>query len=114
MVSMLTVDFRSGNGTCLTQLTVFGDGELSSLNENGRYEYELDSPLYSLKETPRVISHSRILHDKERGLIEPGNYVGLLKLELLDKTGAKAAETYVDVRAFLRPINLLFAFIRGH
>ena len=99
MVSMLTVDFRSGNGTRLTQLKVFGDGELSSLNENGRYEYELDSPLYSLKEVSGVLSHSRISHNNERGVIEPGNYVGLLKLELLDKTGAKAAETYVDVRS---------------
>jgi hypothetical protein len=99
MSKPLTVDFRSGNGTRLTQLKVFGDGELSSLNENGRYEYELDSPLYSLKEVSGVLSHSRISHNNERGLIEPGNYVGLLKLQLLDKTGAKAAETYVDVRS---------------
>jgi hypothetical protein len=72
MVSMLTVDFLSGSGARLTQLTVFGDGDLSSLKENGRYEYELDSPLYSLREIPGVLSHSRISHDNERGLIEPG------------------------------------------
>jgi predicted component of viral defense system (DUF524 family) len=99
MSNPLTVDFLSGNGARLTQLTVFGDGEVSSLKENGRYEYELDSPLYSLKEVSGVLSHSRISHDNERGVIEPGNYVGLLKLELRDKTGVKAAETYVEVHS---------------
>jgi predicted component of viral defense system (DUF524 family) len=72
---------------------------VSFLEENGRYEYELDSPAYSLKEVPRVISHSRISHDNERGLIEPGNYVGLLKLQLCDRTGGKVAETYVEVQS---------------
>ncbi|MCU0858696.1 MAG: DUF2357 domain-containing protein [Pontiellaceae bacterium] len=72
---------------------------VSFLNENGRYEYELDSPLYSLKEVSGVLSHSRISHDNERGVIEPGNYVGLLKLELRDKTGVKVSETYVDVQS---------------
>jgi hypothetical protein len=99
MSKPLTVDFLAGNGTRLTQLTVFGDGEVSSLKETGRYEYELDSPLYSLKEISGVLSHSRISHDNERGVIEPGNYVGLLKLELRDKTGVKAAETYVEVHS---------------
>lgn len=93
----LTVDFLSSTDARLTQLTVFGDGEQSSLKESGRYEYELDSPLYSLKEISGILSHSRISHDNERGLIEPGNYVGLLKLELHDKTGTKVAEMYVDV-----------------
>ena len=51
---------------------------VSSLDENGRYEYELLSPLYSLADVNGVVSRSRIRHDNERGLIEPGNYVGLL------------------------------------
>jgi Domain of unknown function (DUF2357) len=73
---------------------------VSFLEENGRYEYELDSPQYSLKEISGVLSHSRISHDNERGVIEPGNYVGLLKLELFDKTtDSKVSETYVNGRS---------------
>jgi predicted component of viral defense system (DUF524 family) len=70
------------------------------LEENGRYEYELDSTAYSLNEVPGIITHSRISHAKEQGLIEPGNYVGLLKVELRDKsTEKKADETYLEVRS---------------
>ncbi len=100
MSNPLTVDFLSKGGAALAQLTIFGDGELASLHENGRYEYELDSPDYRLKEKSGIIRRSRIDHDKERGSIEPGNYVGLLKLELLDKeTGDAVAETHIDVRS---------------
>jgi predicted component of viral defense system (DUF524 family) len=76
-------------------------GELTSfLEESGRYEYELFSSGYSIGEIQGVLSHSRISQDFERGLIEPGNYVGLLKLELLEKkAGKKTAETYIDVRS---------------
>jgi predicted component of viral defense system (DUF524 family) len=100
MSESFRVDFVSGDGSRLAGLTVFGDGELSALQEGKRYEYELDSSRYSLKEVSGVLTHSRIKHDRERGLVEPGNYVGLLKLELLEKTkGAKVAEQYVDVRS---------------
>jgi len=73
--------------------------QVSFFEENGRYEDELNQAGYSLRKVDGIISHSRISHDNERGVIEPGNYVGLLKLQLLDKTGAKIAETYVDVRS---------------
>ncbi|VGO16868.1 hypothetical protein PDESU_05460 [Pontiella desulfatans] len=71
-----------------------------SLTENGRYEYELDSASYSVKEIAGVLSHSRIAHDSERGLIEPGNYVGLLKLELEEQaTGETVSGMHIDVRS---------------
>jgi predicted component of viral defense system (DUF524 family) len=88
-----------GTSVGLKVVSVRTGEQVSFFEENGRYEYELNSPLYSLKEISGVLSHSRILHNTERGLIEPGNYVGLLKLELRDKTGVKAAETYVDVQS---------------
>jgi predicted component of viral defense system (DUF524 family) len=88
-----------GTSVGLKAVSVRTGEQVSFFEENGRYEYELNSPLYSLKEISGVLSHSRILHNTERGLIEPGNYVGLLKLELRDKTGVKAAETYVDVQS---------------
>ena len=70
------------------------------LKETERYEYELDSPGYSLKKFSRVLSHSRIGHTFERGLIEPGNYVGLLRLELEDKAnGETVSKIHVDVRS---------------
>jgi len=53
---------------------------------------------YSLREKDGVITRSRIQHDNERGLIETGNYVGLLKLELCDKSsGDKNEEVFVNV-----------------
>jgi len=98
MSNTLTVYFVSDTQQPLATLTVFGDGDLLSLQENGRYEYELASPEYSLRKVPSVISHSRISHDNERGLIEPGNYVGLLKLELLDKSNDETvSKVYVEV-----------------
>jgi len=81
-------------------LSIFGAESGGALFENGRYEYELDSPGFSLREVPGVIRHSRILQACERGTIEPGNYVGLLKLVLVEKgSGAAVAETHVDVRS---------------
>lgn len=93
-------EFPSGCGRAMAYLTVLGDGEVSALKEGARYEYELDPGGYSLREVPGVLSHSRIGHGNERGRIEPGNYVGLLKLELLDKTtGTKVSELYLDVQS---------------
>ncbi len=98
MSKTLTVEFLSDNGRPLSTLTIFGDRELASLQENGRYEYELDSPQFSLNENGRIIAHSRIERANERGTIEPGNYVGLLKLELLDKmTREIVSKEYVEV-----------------
>ncbi|MDZ8118199.1 DUF2357 domain-containing protein [Pontiella agarivorans] len=100
MSSELSINFKSGSREPLARMTVFGEAGITSLTENGRYEYELDSPRFSLKEVPRVITHSRIHHDNERGRIEPGNYVGLLKLELLDKeTGVTVSTTHIDIRS---------------
>jgi predicted component of viral defense system (DUF524 family) len=100
MPDHLTVKFKVAGETCLPGVTVFGDGALSALQEGGRYEYELDSCRFSLREVSGVVLHSRIEHENERGRIETGNYVGLLKLELLDKaTGAKVSESYLDVRS---------------
>jgi len=85
------------DGLCIR---IFGDTSQNALLENGRYEYELSSPEFSLREVPGVIRHSRILQACERGTIEPGNYVGLLKLALVEKgSGTAVAETHVDVRS---------------
>jgi len=75
MGNELTVDFLSESGAVLASLAILGDGEMDSLHESGRYEYELDSLDYRLKEKSGIIRRSRIDHDRERGSIEPGNYV---------------------------------------
>ncbi|VGO22090.1 DUF2357 domain-containing protein [Pontiella sulfatireligans] len=73
---------------------------VSELEENGRYEYEVLSCDFELKEKNGIIRRSRIADASDRGSIEPGNYVGLLKLELLDKqTGAAVSTTHIDVRS---------------
>ena len=84
-----TVNFLSESNVKLAELTIFGDENISELKENGHYEYELDSCKYSLKEKSRVIKRSRISDGNERGFIDPGNYVGLLNLELIDKATEK-------------------------
>ncbi len=95
---LLKVNALCGSGSGGHAIRIYGELEQGALFENGRYEYELDSPDFSLQEIPGVIRHSRIQQDGERGLIEPGNYVGLLKLTLLERsTGVKVAETHVDV-----------------
>ncbi|MCC5845911.1 MAG: DUF2357 domain-containing protein [Verrucomicrobia bacterium] len=100
MSNEVMVGFCSESGSALARLTFYGEFGAEALEENGRYEYELDSPGFSLREVPGVIRHSRILQACERGTIEPGNYVGLLKLALVEKgSGAAVAETHVDVRS---------------
>lgn len=80
--------------------TARADAPCIFLEESRRYEYKLDSDAYSLKEIPGIITHSSLMHANEEGLIEPGNYVGLLKLELSDKsTEAKVDEIYLEVRS---------------
>jgi predicted component of viral defense system (DUF524 family) len=70
------------------------------LQENGRYEYEVLSVGHALKEKNGTVRRSRLADGFDRGSIEPGNYVGLLKLELLDrKTGETVAATHIDVRS---------------
>lgn len=79
---------------------IYGDAVLEGLRENGRYEYELTAPGFSLKEQAGVIRPSRIRQDCERGTIEPGNYVGLLRLELVDtRSGETVGSTHVEVRS---------------
>ncbi|MGA0334372.1 MAG: DUF2357 domain-containing protein, partial [Kiritimatiellia bacterium] len=80
-------------------MRLYSASDEHALLENGRYEYELSSPDFSLMEVSGVIRHSRIRQDCERGTLEPGNYVGLLKLTLLDRSGNKAGETHVEVRS---------------
>ncbi|MEX2607926.1 MAG: DUF2357 domain-containing protein [Kiritimatiellia bacterium] len=100
MTEELGIPFLSGTGIVLAQAAIFGDPVRDGLEENGRYEYELSSPDYSLKEQPGVIRHSRIQQDCERGSIEPGNYVGLLKLVLVDReSGEEVAVSWVEVRS---------------
>lgn len=67
------------------------------LSEGKRYEYNLLDNDYSLKEKPRVISRSRTTTSS--GLIEPGNYVGLLKLTLVNKEEKEVSSTYIDVKS---------------
>ena len=76
-------------------------GDLTlSLDEGSRYEYQLNSQDYILKKKPGVVTGSRIEEDRERGLIETGNFVGLLRLELLAKTtDEKLSEAYIEVRS---------------
>lgn len=69
------------------------------LEENGRYEYEVLSTDYKLKEKKGIIRPNRLADTKARGTIEPGNYVGLLKLELLDRDDQRIASTHLDVRS---------------
>ena len=88
-----------GTAVGLKVVSALDGNPVSSLEENGRYEYELDRSLFALQEVRGIITPSQIRPQDEadRGLIEPGSYVGLLKLVLLDQTRAKVAETYIDV-----------------
>lgn len=100
MNDTLEVEFHSNSGELLTRMSVFGDAGEVSMSENGRYEYELASSLFSLRQVPGIVARSRIRQDRERGSIEPGNYVGLLKLDLLDKvTEGSVASAFVEVRS---------------
>lgn len=75
-------------------------GELvSSLEENGRYEYEVISSSYTLEEKPGIIRRSQFADGNDRGSIEPGNYVGLLKLSLLERGSENKLSKYIDVRS---------------
>lgn len=70
------------------------------LQENGRYEYTLDSEKYTLKDIPGVLSHSKIKDKHDRGLIEPGNYVGTLRLVLLDRqSNGIVSDALVPIRS---------------
>ncbi|WDE97533.1 DUF2357 domain-containing protein [Lentisphaera profundi] len=75
---------------------VFDDSQALQLIEGRRYEYELPKS-YRLKPQSGVIRPSR--STTNRGLIEPGIFVGLLKLTLLDKSGVELALTHVDVQS---------------
>ena len=67
------------------------------LSEGKRYEYNLLDNDYSLKEKSRVISRSRTTTSS--GLIEPRNYVGLLKLTLVNKEEKEVSSAYIDVKS---------------
>lgn len=96
----LLVNRFTGSGIRGAAVRIFGETDREGLRENGRYEYELSSPDYSLREQPGVIRHSRIQQDCERGSIEPGNYVGLLKLVLVHReSGEEVAVSWVEVRS---------------
>ena len=96
MDEIIIVQFHSKNGDSLTTLEIFGSGESSKLKENGRYDYKLNDSKYVLKKKSGVIRQSRIT--SSQGTIEPGNYVGLLKLELLDKESeATVAIKHIEV-----------------
>lgn len=100
MDSPLIIRFSSTAASPALSVTILGETADDSLKESCRYEYELEMPGYSLREVPGVLAHSRIKHDRERGLIEPGNFVGLLKLELMGMDGGHTlAEAHVQVRS---------------
>ncbi|WFB36635.1 DUF2357 domain-containing protein [Kiritimatiellota bacterium B12222] len=70
------------------------------LEENGRYEFELSSPGYALKEISGILRASRLSGRKACGVIEPGNYVGLLKVELIETISGKGiSKLHLDVRS---------------
>ena len=74
--------------------------DVSTLEENGRYEYEVLSEEYKLKEKIGIITSHPIAKKRDGGTIEPKSFVGLLKLVLLEKaSGETVAETYIDVRS---------------
>ena len=73
-----------------------GDLQGIQLCEGLRYEYELPHG-YRLAERSGIITQSRAAVNC--GLIEPGIFVGLLKLMLLDDSGAELAQTYVDIQS---------------
>jgi len=76
------------------------DGEqVFQLTENGRYEYEVLGGGWRLEEKSGVIRRSHLRGDTDRGYIEPGNYVGLLKLTLKNGNPAKAKIAHIDVRS---------------
>lgn len=92
MSSKLKIEFRSESGALLTRLAVFGDEGITSLSENGRYEYELESPHYSLREVSGVIrtGQSRnlviLIRSRRAGYASSGLLV-LRALRVLKRSG---------------------------
>ncbi len=95
------IQFHDENNQKLASIkmvSVQSGSTVSSLKEGQSYEYKLSSDKFSVLPISRILSHSRIEHKQEQGRVDPGNYVGLLKLELIDKaTEHKVSETYLDV-----------------
>jgi predicted component of viral defense system (DUF524 family) len=73
--------------------------QVFSLAENGRYEYEVLADGYALEKLSGIIRLSQIADGRARGTIEPGNYVGLLKLALCETGTENKHSAYIDVRS---------------
>ena len=73
----------------------FPESQELHLLEGHRYEYELQEP-YKLK-SQSCISRSKT--NQNSGLIEPGIFVGLLKLTLVNNLEEELAQTYIDVQS---------------
>ncbi len=84
MENILSISATARDGRVLARIKIAG-AEDGALFENGRYEYELDHEPFYLKEIPGVLTHSKIQGECDRGLIEPGSYVGTLRLTLLER-----------------------------
>ncbi|NQZ58512.1 MAG: DUF2357 domain-containing protein, partial [Lentisphaeraceae bacterium] len=77
-----------------SDLVLSESGELQ-LIEGRRYEYELEKG-FSLKAVKGIVSVNR---KGNEGLIEPGIFVGLLKLVLLDAEGREIDRGFIEVRS---------------
>lgn len=73
------------------------DGDFIQLKEGRRYEYKLSNEEYRLQIKTDVISRSRT--NPSSGLIEPGIFVGLLKLVLVSKDEREVSQTFIDVKS---------------
>ncbi len=99
MGDFYSIPFLQDDARTIASLTVAG-AEHDCLRENGRYEYKLDKDGFLLKEIPGVVTRGKFTDKPDRGLIEPGNYVGTLRLVLLDRLSEKAvSEALVPVRS---------------
>ncbi|MBK34427.1 MAG: hypothetical protein CME26_02725 [Gemmatimonadetes bacterium] len=73
--------------------------DVQCMEEQERYEYELDTDSYNLNEIPGVVIPSRINRQYASGVLAPGSYVGSFKLTLVDRSAAEVSHLYVEVHS---------------
>jgi predicted component of viral defense system (DUF524 family) len=88
-----------GTTVGLKIVSAYTGEQVFSLAENGRYEYEVLADGFVLEKLSGIIRPSQIADGRARGTIEPGNYVGLLKLTLCETGAENKQSTHIDVQS---------------
>lgn len=99
-LAVLHIEAKAGRGDSLVLSEDFkehAEAELQLMEGHG-YEYALDESLHLRAREKSVIQASQI--NKGQGWILPGNYVGTLPLEIVDKEERVVGSFSVEVRSY--------------